>query len=76
MGVMRPDLIMRSIIPVVMAGVLGSGHYVHGCDAPGFDHAVHHPGCHGWCARALRPYPRGHHHRQARPARHLLAVLR
>ena len=23
MGVMRPDLIMRSIIPVVMAGVLG-----------------------------------------------------
>ena len=23
MGVMRPDMVMRSIIPVVMAGVLG-----------------------------------------------------
>merc|ERR1719265_1035382 len=27
MGVMRPDMVMRSIIPVVMAGVLGiNGH--------------------------------------------------
>jgi len=25
MGVMRPDMVMRSIIPVVMAGVLGDG---------------------------------------------------
>lgn len=23
MGVMRPDLVMRSIIPVIMAGILG-----------------------------------------------------
>ncbi|CAE8620819.1 unnamed protein product [Polarella glacialis] len=32
MGVMRPDMVMRSIIPVVMAGVLGIyGLIIDGC---------------------------------------------
>merc|ERR1719231_1631297 len=30
MGVMKPDLVMRNIIPVIMAGVLGLGGAVGG----------------------------------------------
>merc|ERR1711939_844303 len=29
MGVMRPDLVMRAIIPVVMAGVIGFNGFAH-----------------------------------------------
>ncbi|KAE8978810.1 hypothetical protein PR001_g24739 [Phytophthora rubi] len=37
MGVMRPDLAMRNIIPVVMAGVLGIYGLMMGGDHPGLD---------------------------------------
>ncbi|KAF2604433.1 hypothetical protein F2Q70_00024799 [Brassica cretica] len=32
MGVMRPELVMKSIVPVVMAGVLGIYGFDHSCD--------------------------------------------
>ncbi|CAN7140513.1 unnamed protein product [Brassica rapa subsp. narinosa] len=32
MGVMRPELVMNSIVPVVMAGVLGIYDFDHSCD--------------------------------------------
>lgn len=37
MGVLRPELVMRSIIPVVMAGVLGTSRvaYIHDDDDHG-----------------------------------------